>query len=431
MSQVIVVAETRGATQASWHVLCSLLSPTFFLTRPSSLGQQRVDTGPGGFFGAILDDVAGIAWFGVDDSPARLIKVDLTTMTVVGKLELEQNENRLWTLVKHGKYGYIGVESPGGRLVGVDLDTMTRLGYATASQFPLLAGTIVGDHGYFSAGSNPATVMRLDLLKMQNNQCKDWSNCRYEVTLGQGEEAVRAMFTDEGEKNIFLALYTQPGVIIKLSLPDMKRVGSITLKGSEDKILCGARHGEYGYFGTATSPGKLIKVDLKTMKRVKDLDFVSGEDRPATIIIRGDYAFIGFGSAWAEGASSIVKVDLKRMVRVSGVVTKEGQTWLYSGVGWQQWAFFGTRGTENTEHATIVRINMNPTFPGIPVPPQFNSSDSQEITLNWHREYPEYHNGGAPIIGARVLMRPSDHHDWTCEHVYAYAAPDPAAPKNR
>ena len=29
--------------------------------------------------------------------------------------------------------------------------------YATASQFPLLAGLVVGDYGYFSAGSNPAT----------------------------------------------------------------------------------------------------------------------------------------------------------------------------------------------------------------------------------------------------------------------------------
>lgn len=342
-----------------------------------------MDTGPGGFFGAVLDEVAGIAWFGVDDSPARLIKIDLTTMSVVGKLELEKDEKQLWTLVKHGKYGYLGVESPGGRLVGVDLDTMTRLGYATASTFPLLAGVIVGDEGYFSAGSNPATVMRLDLLKMQNNQCVDWSKCRYEVTLNAGEEAVRSMFADEGGRHLFLSLYTEPGKIVKISLPDMKRVGSLVLKRSEDKILCGARNGNYGYFGTATSPGKLIKIDLNTMQRVKDLDFVSGEDRPATIIMRGEYAYIGFGSAWAEGASSVVKVDLKRMVRVSGVVTKEGQTWLYSGVGWQQWAFFGTRGTESTEHATIVRINMNPTFPGIPVPPTFNNSGSAEITLNW------------------------------------------------
>ena len=167
------------------------------------------------------------------------------------------------------------------------------------------------------------------------------------------------------------------------------------------------------------------------MTRVGDLDFVSGEDRPATIVVRDSYAYIGFGSAWAEGASSVVKVDLDRMIRTSGVVTKEGQTWLYTGLGWQQWAFYGTRGTESTEHATIVRINMNPTFPGIPVHPGFNTSSSSTITINWHREYPEYHNGGAPIIGARVLMRPADHHDWTCEHVYAYAAPDPAAPKDR
>jgi len=394
-------------------------------------GFERVDTGPGGFFGAVLDADAGTAWFGVDDSPARIIKVDLTTMSVVGKLELEKDEQRLWSFVKHGKYGYVGVESPGGRLVGVDLDAMTRLGYATASQFPLLAGTVIGDHAFFSAGSNPATVMRIDVLKMQAGGCGDWKQCRYEVSLKEGEEAVRSMFTDVEEKHLILAMYTSPGKVVKLSLPDLTRVGALTLEPGEDKVLCGARYYHYGIFGTATSPGRLVKVDLRTMKRVGSLDFVSGEDRPATIVMRGVYAFIGFGSAWAEGASSVVKVDVSRMVRVSGVVTREGQTWLYTGIGWQQWAFYGTRGTENTEHATIVRVNMNPTFPGIPVPPSFNASSSDTITLNWLREYPEYHNGGAPIIGARVLMRPAGHHDWTAEHVYAYAAPDPAAPKDR
>ena len=68
---------------------------------------------------------------------------------------------------------------------------------------------------------------------------------------------------------------------------------------------------------------------------------------------------------------------------------------------------------------------------GVQVPPVYNESGSTCITLNWLREYPEYHNGGAPVIGARVLMRPATHHDWTAEHVYGYAAPDPAAPKAR
>ena len=37
--------------------------------------------------------------------------------------------------------------------------------------------------------------------------------------------------------------------------------------------------------------------------------------------------------------------------------------------------------------------------------------------------------GGAPIVGARVLVRPAWHWDWTSEHVYGAAAPDPYAPK--
>jgi hypothetical protein len=158
------------------------------------------------------------------------------------------------------------------------------------------------------------------------------------------------------------------------------------------------------------------------MTRAGDTLFIDGEDRPAAIVIQGRHALIGFGSAWAEGTSSVLKVDLERMVRVAAVITREGQTWLYTGLSYNHYAFYGTRGTAESKHATIVRINARPTFPGVPVPPVYNSSGSDYIECNWLRDYPEYHNGGAPIIGARVLLRPSDHHDWTAEHVYGYAA---------
>ena len=55
------------------------------------------------------------------------------------------------------------------------------------------------------------------------------------------------------------------------------------------------------------------------------------------------------------------------MRRVSAVVTREGQTWLYTGIGYRSLGFFGTRGTATTKHATIVRLSLDPTFPGVPV----------------------------------------------------------------
>ena len=329
-------------------------------------GYEVIETGPGGFFGAVLDESTGTAWFGVDDAPTRVVRIDLNTMAVTGKLELNADEQRLWCFVKHGNFGYLGVEAPGGRLVGIDLQKMERLGYATASQFPLLAGVVVGDSGYFSAGSNPATVMRLHLKQMQDGKCADWSQCRFEVALNQGEEAVRTMFAD-GDEHLILAMYTSPGRIVKMSIPDMTRVAHLDLRPHEQKILSGARYGHYGIFGTATSPGRLIKVDLRSMSRAGDCMLIDGEDRPAAIIVHGRHAYIGFGSAWAEGTSSVLKVDLERMVRVAAVITRDQQTWLYTGLGYKDYAFFGTRGTEMSKHATIVRINTNPTFPGIPV----------------------------------------------------------------
>ena len=94
--------------------LC-LLVPANSLYRD---GYEVIETGPGGFFGAVLDETTGTAWFGIDDAPTRVVRIDLNTMAVTGKLELNADEQRLWCFVKHGNFGYLGVEAPGGRLVG-------------------------------------------------------------------------------------------------------------------------------------------------------------------------------------------------------------------------------------------------------------------------------------------------------------------------
>ena len=44
------------------------------------------------------------------------------------------------------------------------------------------------------------------------------------------------------------------------------------------------------------------------MERTDALTFISGEDRPASLVVYGKHLFVGFGSAWAEGTSSVVKV---------------------------------------------------------------------------------------------------------------------------
>jgi len=45
---------------------------------------EVVETGPGGFFGAVINEETGTAWFGIDDSPARLVKVRCTTAVLTG-----------------------------------------------------------------------------------------------------------------------------------------------------------------------------------------------------------------------------------------------------------------------------------------------------------------------------------------------------------
>ncbi len=48
----------------------------------------------------------------------------------------------------------------------------------------------------------------------------------------------------------------------------------------------------------------------------------------------------------------------------------------------------------------------------IPKLPTGNATGHNAIKLNWKRPFEEYHTGGSPVIGARVLVRPAWHWDW-------------------
>jgi hypothetical protein len=63
-----------------------------------------------------------------------------------------------------------------------------------------------------------------------------------------------------------------------------------------------------------------MQVHLATMQRTDALTFISGEDRPASLVVYGKHLFVGFGSAWAEGTSSVVKVDIARARSISAAI---------------------------------------------------------------------------------------------------------------
>jgi hypothetical protein len=121
-----------------------------------------------------------------------------------------------------------------------------------------------------------------------------------------------------------------------------------------------------------------------------------------------------------------LQVDLQTMREVGAIVTPPGCTWLYAAAVNRGFGFFGSRYHETS---VVARMGLRIAKPDVPRTPEGNATGQDAILLSWQRDFPRYHTGGAEIVGARVLVRPAWHWDWTAEHVYGRAAPDPYAPK--
>jgi len=80
------------------------------------VGEVTLNTGENFLVSAVTDGTHG--YFGTFTSPARVVKVNLATMTRVGEVTLNTGENDLASAVTDGTHGYFGTGGP-GRVVKV------------------------------------------------------------------------------------------------------------------------------------------------------------------------------------------------------------------------------------------------------------------------------------------------------------------------
>jgi hypothetical protein len=415
-------------------------------------GELQLTNTDGGLFGSVTDGTE--AWFGVDGYPAKVVRIrlglsgvidssalsevasgekvgGLQPMQEVSRLEFLPDEERLWSLTAEplsertatSWFAYAGVGNPPGRLVKVDLLQMKRVGYVQLSDMDIRGGIVLGKFAYFVTSAKPSTVLRCPTHDMFHGDTFH----PVEVTLALGEHSVQAVIADETQEHILLGTYTQPARVVKLSVPEMTRSASLQLPIEDQMIYCAALWGSHAIFGTSTLPGRLVKVHVHSLTHVKSVEFKKGEDRAVSVVVWGGQAFVGMANEWEQDTSSIIQIDLETMIEVAALVTPVGCTWLYAAAIAKEWAFFGSR-----YHGTsvVTRVGLPVSRPDVPEVPTGNATGQDAIKLSWERPFPRYHTGGAPILGARVLVRPAWHWDWTSEHVYGAAAPDPYAPKS-
>src|SRR5205085_857756 len=126
------------------------------------------------------------AYFGTDDNPAKVVKIDLANFTRVGSITLNSGEGILRSAVVDpaGHFAYFGTavgNTTPGRVVKIDLGTFARVGALTIdgvdtgdglSQAFLYSAVMApdGGHAYFGVAPDttfgtilPSQVAEIDL----------------------------------------------------------------------------------------------------------------------------------------------------------------------------------------------------------------------------------------------------------------------------
>ncbi len=241
------------------------------LTLPPNETQLRV---------AVTDSAAKYAYFATNDSPAQIIKVELsptngTAPRRVGSISLMPGEEQI------------------------------------------SCGVVNGNAAYFATATSPAKVIKLVITSGETLPQRVGT-----LTLEPGEDNIRCALVSKTRKHLYFGTSTKPGLIVKVDEGGLwdqcQRLGFVKLPQGDDYIHCGVLDGpeEYGYFGTFTSPGRVVKVWLggryEWPEKINELSLSVGEDflNCATADpVSGSAIFGAFGGNGAL-AGRIIKVKM-------------------------------------------------------------------------------------------------------------------------
>lgn len=273
------------------------------------------------------------------------------------QISLQYEEKYLQSAVMDpaGQYAYFGVQGTPGRVVKIDLATATRVGAVTLTSLDTDPACAVigpgGGYAYFGNYTDPGTasgrVAKLDL-----------SSFTYVngLTLPAWENGLNTAVIDPAGQYAYFAAEGAPGVqgcIEKIDLGTFTRVGALTLDYADTQLYCSVMDpaGNYAYFGDYT--GHIVKVDLATFTKTGSLSLASGEAVwSAAIDPTGQYAYFGTNRSPAK----VVKIDLTTFTRVGAITLESGENYLYAAAmdPAGRFAYF----TTNTNPGRVVKIDL-------------------------------------------------------------------------
>jgi len=217
--------------------------------------------GVGPFSCGVIDPEEDFAYFGSETNPAKIIKVRLSDLALMGTITLPaaQAYLRAATIDTRHHFAYFGSSTTTGSIVKIDLENFTvasTLSFPGAGAVASAVLDTVANTGWFGTIDKPGKVVRVNLNTMQVTNT---------LTLNIGENHLTSAIYDPEDRLIYFGTETSSGVVVRVRALAMNRDRFIKLNASEGGFLQTAvwdSINNYAYFGSRTIPGKITKIDL-------------------------------------------------------------------------------------------------------------------------------------------------------------------------
>jgi hypothetical protein len=270
---------------------------------------------------AAIDTVHGFAYFGnvgaIDSKPSVVVKVSLSTFSVVGVLTTSSNDISSLLVDPANGFLYVG-DKNSGNVTKVDLSTFTivaQLGVIIG----LEAGVIDLIHGFAYYGDQADHIFRVRL--------SDFSVAgRLNVPIGF---LITGAIDPAGGFAYFGRLGSGSPQVIQVRLSDFTVAGTLSLKNASDEsrqpsTLLVDPVNEFLYVGTISSPGLVFKIHLPDLKQVGLLKLPNGQVDPLGSVIDTPRGFAYFVTG--TSSNTIVKISLSTFTEVGSLQLPSGDS---------------------------------------------------------------------------------------------------------
>lgn len=310
-----------------------------------------------------------LLYVGTDESPAKIIKINLTSFEVVSRLILAAGEKEIKALVVSGTYLYAGLSTGPAKVVKIDLSTFTRVGVLTfASKEDWLRDmAVVDSYLYAILLTPPAKIVKVDLSTFTKNATLDLGATEYYgLRLASSGDFLYATT----QSPIDYPTY-ETGRVVKIDLTTFTRVAAINLTGYGESpwsveqypaslaisggFLYTSSYDQMAPFNTS----RLIKIRLSDFTRNATIEYNGDPNRRYLnfydMVIDGNLLYLG-ASHGVGSLPTLLKCDLTSFTFVNELLQSAVGSFQTNGMAIHDSFLYSVK---HTRPAQVYKINMS------------------------------------------------------------------------